>query len=468
MSKDEQVCTWDYFGDNSKNFSGGLNQPVASSFDFAQGPITKDQLLEWVDHPDYACPDVVQFDYQRLTELISNCLANREKVSHLGLPPVFWRLLEENLVKAENLWGFTLSDYIGWTKQGLSESPNQRESVFTTATQLHILFSSWYEKHGDSLSGTGEVVWDEVLSEVKFSQGRLDRIRVSFEGVEQPFFLWEVDYPADERPESTVTIQSPEIAAWFVLFSLHKVFRLFGLLVAELLLDPSDEHDAELTHYMFEYWTDIQAAMAVAQYWYDRIYSLGETLKEFNGRAQILANQFNSYEVGGEVKKPEIPYQAIGRVKLLNWFSRSNDWGMVELDVWMAHWAAINNELPPQDHGELKRYYTQWFESAKQSACGNLDLLAVLNRECEYPSSDLAGIAVMRLLCNSAGKRLSDDSAGKLLGAAKKKYVQFEESVKNYRKHYNSLTERHRRTKAKEAAKDIATAKLKVSLSKSK
>ncbi|MBU0783100.1 MAG: hypothetical protein KJ798_02795 [Gammaproteobacteria bacterium] len=458
---------WEWFGENLSGLAGRGALLDESSFAFAAGPATTAQLLEWVDKPDYECPDLARFDYQQVKTLIADCLANRETVKHLSLPPVFWRLLDENLIKAENLWGFILDGRMGWTREALAENPNQHAGVFTTATQLHILFSRWYEKHGDSLNGTGDDLWGEILAELRFSEEKFDQIRVSFEGAEQPFFLWEVDYTFPQQKFlSTITIQSPDIASWFVLFSLHKVFRLFCLLAAEVLRGPVEFDDAELSHCLFECWADIQSAMAVVQYWDDRFYSLSETLEQFNRRAQILANQFNLYEVSGDVEKPEIPYQAIGRVKLLNWFSRSNDSGMVELDVWRAHWAAMNNELPPRDHGELERYYTQWYEGAKKSAADDSELLEILERKCEEPKGDLPGIAVMRLLCNPKGARLSDESAGKLLGAAKKRYVQFEDSVKNYRKHYNSLAERQRRSKALEAAKNIAITNLKKPVSK--
>ena len=399
MSKDEQVRTWDYFGDNSKNFSDRVNQPVVPSFDFAQGPVTKDQLLEWVDYPDYVCPDVVQFDYQRVTKLISDCLANREKVSHLGLPPVFWRLLEENLAKAENLWGFTVGGYIGWTKQGLSENPNQRQSVFTTATQLHILFSSWYEKYGDSLSGTGDVIWAEVLSEIKFSQGRLDRIRVSSDAEEKPFFLWEADYPSTENLDSTITIQSPEIAAWFVLFSLNKVYRLFCLLVAEVLRGPSEGDDAELSHNMFEYWADIQAAMAVAQYWYDRIYSLLETLGEHEKVLRLISRTINWDDSN---PRPNVNFKSMGTCQLFDWFSNSADIKMTERKLWQATWAALKNEQPPSNPETLKNFYLEKYSLAVKriKSEGEKEIknfLPVLAREVKNPTKEAVGGAVMRL-----------------------------------------------------------------------
>jgi hypothetical protein len=446
MSKDEQVRTWDYFGDNSKNFSGGLNQPVASSFDFAQGPITKDQLLEWVDQPDYACPDVVQFDYQRLTELISNCLANREKVSHLGLPPVFWRLLEENLVKAENLWGFTLSDYIGWTKQGLSESPNQRESVFTTATQLHILFSSWYEKYGESLNGTGDVIWDEVLSETKFSQGTLDRIRVSLDGAEKPFFLWEVDYLSANKPELTITIQSPEIASWFVLFSLHKVFRLFGLLVADVLRGPSEGDDVELMHHLFEYWADIQAAMAVAQYWYDRIYSLHETLTEFGKRVSSEAETMTLEEL----EKPDAPLLHVGRLRLFNWFKNPTSSGAA-FSQWQAFWMAKNGQIEPPNETEwdhegvrlvcaelrcsfqtalMKLAFDQAVADFRKSHPYEKDLLLILDRKNPKPTANDLEVLVTMLIGNEAG------SAKTSFIRARNEFAEYREKVDSFRKEF--------------------------------
>lgn len=442
MSKDEQVRTWDYFGDNSKNFSDRLNRPVTPSFDFAQGPVTKDQLLEWVDHPDYACPDVVQFDYQRVTKLISTCLASREKVSHLGLPPVFWRLLDENLVKAENLWGFALSDYIGWKNQGLSESPNQRESVFTTATQLHILFSHWYAKHGDSLNGTGEVIWDEVLSEVKFSQGRLDRIRVSFEGVEQPFFLWEVDYPSAERPGFTITIQSPEIAAWFVLFSLHKAFRLFGLLVADVLRGTSEGDDADLRHYLFEYWADIQAVMAVAQYWYDRIYSLNETLTEFRKRVSSEAETMTLEEL----KKPDAPLLHVGRLRLFNWFKNLSS-GEAAFSQWQAFWMAKNGQLEPPNDTEWDpegvRFVVSELHCSFQIAVMKLafekaitdfrtghpyekDLLLILDRKHSKPKAKDVEDLVFLLIGNEDG-------------SSKTSFIRSRQAVADYREKVDSF-----------------------------
>lgn len=189
-----------------------------------------------------------------------------------------------------------------------------------------------------------------------------------------------------------------------MLFSLHKVFRLFCRLAAEVLRGPVEFDDAELNNCLFEYWADIQSDMTVARYWDDRFYSLSETLEQFNRRAQILANQYNSYEVSEGVEKPEIPYQAIGRVNLFNWFSRTGDSGMVDLDVWKAHWAALNNEPPPKDNEQLKRYYVQWFEAAKKKSSGDETMLAVLERTCSDPSSDLAGIVVMRLLVNPKGQ----------------------------------------------------------------
>ncbi len=460
---------WEWFGENQSGLAGRGALLDESSLAFAAGPATTAQLLEWVDNPQYECPDFSRFDYQQVKTLIADCLANRETVKHLSLPPVFWRLLDENLIKAENLWGFTLGERMGWTRKGLAENPSQHAGVFTTATQLHILFSRWYDKHGDSLNGTGDDLWGEILAEVRFSEEKFDQIRVSFEGAEQPFFLWEVDYTFPQQKFlSTITIQSPDIAAWFVLFSLHKVFRLFCLLAAEVLRGPVEFDDAELSHCLFEYWADIQSAMAVAQYWDDRFYSLSETLEQFNRRAQILAKQYNSYEVSEGVKKPEIPYQAIGRVNLFNWFSRTSDLGMVDLDVWKAHWAAMYDKPPPKDTDQLKRYYLQWFEEAKKKSTGDQKLLAVLERRCSDPSIDLAGIAMMRLLANPKGQPLSDESAGKIVREAKKKVNQFNESKEKYLRHYNSAAERQKRSKAHEAATDIAVASLKAPASKSK
>lgn len=453
---------WEWFGKDLSGLADTGTPPAENTSAFRAGPATTDQLLEWVDNPDYECPDFSRFDYQQVRTLIADCLANREAVKHLSLPPVFWRLLDENLIKAENLWGFTLGGRMGWTREGLAENPSQHAGVFTTATQLHILFSRWYDKHGDSLNGTGDDLWGEVLAELHFSEEKFDQIRVSFEGAEQPFFLWEVDYTFPQQKHlSTITIQSPDIAAWFVLFSLHKVFRLFCLLAAEVVRGPTEVDDAELGNCLFEYWADIQSTMAVAQYWDDRFYSLTETLKQFTWRAEILANQFNSYEFCGDVEKPRTPYQAIGRLKLFNWFLQTENSEMVELDVWKAHWAAMNDEPPPKNKDQLERYYVQWFEEAKKKSAGDHEMLDVLARKRNFPSRDLVGIAVMRLLANPQGHSLSDESAGKLLREARNKLAQYHSAMTEYRDQYNSAAERKKRSKAHEAATKIAVVALK-------
>lgn len=354
MSDNAHYFAWAKFGGNPGRSLDGLNPPASRSFDFAKGPVTEEQLFEWVNPPDYECPDCAQFDYQQVRRLIGDCLATAEKVNRLALPKVFWRLLADNLDKAENLWSFTLDGYMGWTRQGLAEDPLQRESVSTTAAQLHILFSTWYSMHGDCLNGTGEVIWDEVLSQIKFSQGKLDRIRASFKEFEQPFFLWEVDYIFPEKSAFTITIKSPEIAAWFVLFSLHKVFRLFCLLAADVLRGPSEGDDVELSHSLFEYWADIQAAMAVSHYWYDRIHSLNEALDEFEKRVCSDAHRMTREQL----RKRDAPRLSVGRVNLFEWFKNpsSREAGYSQ---WQSFWMAKTGQLEPSndtecDHEEVR------------------------------------------------------------------------------------------------------------------
>lgn len=342
MSEDEQESTWGKFVVDSKSFAGRLAPALAPSFDFAQGPTTQEQLLEWVDSPDYECPDVAHFNYRQVKVLIADCLASRGKVKHLDLPPVFWNLLDENLIKAEKLWLDTHSGQMGWPDEGLIENPSQRESVFTTAAQLHVLFSSWYSLFGESLNGTGDAIWEQVFAEVDFSEDEFDRVRVSVAGAVQPFFLWEIDYPFPAKHSSLITTQSPGIASWFVLFSLHKVFRLFGLLVADVLRGPSEGDDIELRHSMFAYWADIQAALSVAQYWYDRIYSLHETLTEFEKR--VAFDAANRSLKG--LKIPKANVKQMGLLRLFFWYQDPTS-QIAGFPQWQAFWMAKKGKMQP-------------------------------------------------------------------------------------------------------------------------
>lgn len=464
MSKDQQVRTWDYFGDNSKNFSDRLNQPVIPSFDFAQGPVTKDQLLEWVDHPDYACPDVVQFDYQRVTKLISDCLANREKVSHLRLPPVFWRLLEENLAKAEKLWDDTLHGQMAWSPNALEQ--DEHESVFTTATQLHLIFSRWYSKHGRGLNGTGDAVWKQVLVDVDFCEAKYDRVRLSVKGVECSFFLWEADYRFIGRPEFTRTIQSPEIAAWFVLFSLHKVYRLFCLLMADVLRGPDDGDDAELSHYIFEYWVDIQSAMAVATYWYDRIYSLNETLSEFEKRVSSRAEAMTREEL----EKLDAPIRSVGLVRLFNWFKYPSS-AQAGSRQWEAFWMAKEGQLQPHKNFEwdvealriamaefwgtrettiMKLTFDKALKTFREENPLQKNWLEILDRRHTTATKENLAMVVVKLIGNS------DNSAKTIIERAFKAVEAYEKKLGMAKKEYfSNLT----RNKAK-VKKDLMAGKI--------
>lgn len=446
MSEDEQESTWDKFVGDSKSFAGRLAPVLAPSFDFAQGPTTQEQLLEWVDSPDYECPDVAHFNYRQVKALIADCLAARGEVKHLDLPPVFWNLLDEKLAKAEQLWLDTHIGQMGWPDEGLIENHRQRESVLTTAIQLHILFSRWYEKYGESLNGTGDVIWDEVLSETKFSQGTLDRIRVSLDGVEKPFFLWEVDYLSANKPELTITIQSPEIASWFVLFSLHKVFRLFGLLVADVLRGPSEGDDVELMHHLFEYWADIQAAMAVAQYWYDRIYSLHETLTEFGKRVSSEAETMTLEEL----EKPDAPLLHVGRLRLFNWFKNPTS-SEAAFSQWQAFWMAKNGQIEPPNETEwdhegvrlvgaelrcsfqtalMKLAFDQAVADFRKSHPYEKDLLLILDRKNPKPTANDLEVLVTMLIGNEAG------SAKTSFIRARNEFAEYREKVDSSRKEF--------------------------------
>lgn len=448
MSKDRQASGCAKYFDTSENSVDRLSLPVEPSFDFARGPATKEQLIEWVNcpDPDYQCPDVVQFDYQRVTKLISGCLANREKVSHLGLPPVFWRLLEENLAKAEKLWDDTLNGQMVWDPDVLKNDSIQCESVFATAKQLHVIFLRWYWKHGDGLNGTGDAVWNQVLAELNFSEAEYDCVRVSVEGGERPFFLWEADYPSTENLDSTITIQSPEIAAWFVLFSLHKVYRLFCLLVAEVLRGLSDGNDAELSHNMFEYWADIQAAMAVAQYWYDRIYSLHETLTEFEKRVSSDAETMTLEEL----KKPDAPLLSVGRLRLFNWFKNSSS-GEAAFVQWQAFWMAKNDQLEPPndtewDHEKVRlaivelhcSFQTAVIKLAFDKAVADFrkshpyekNLLLILDRKHPKPTANDVEVLVTMLIGNEAG------SAKTSFIRARNAFAEYRKKVDSFRKDF--------------------------------
>lgn len=446
MSKDRQASGCAKYFDTSENSVDRLSLPVEPSFDFARGPATKEQLIEWVNcpDPDYQCPDVVQFDYQKVTTLISDCMANREKVGHLGLPSVFWRMLEENLVKAEDFWDFTLNGQMVWSPNTLEQG--EHESVFTTATQLHLIFSRWYSKHGRGLNGTGDAVWNQVLAELNFSEAEYDCVRVSVEGGERPFFLWEADYPSTENLDSTITIQSPEIAAWFVLFSLHKVYRLFCLLVAEVLRGLSDGNDAELSHNMFEYWADIQAAMAVAQYWYDRIYSLHETLTEFEKRVSSDAETMTLEEL----KKPDAPLLHVGRLRLFNWFKNPSS-SEAGFSQWQFFWMAKNGQLEPPndtewDHEEVRlaiadlhcSFQTAVMKLAFDKAVADFrkshpyekNLLLILDRKHSKPTAEDIEQLVSMLIGNE------DGSAKTSFIRARKAVADYREKIDSFRKDF--------------------------------
>ncbi|PZO16704.1 MAG: hypothetical protein DCE87_05660 [Betaproteobacteria bacterium] len=454
MSEDEQESTWDKFVGDSKSFAGRLAPALAPSFDFAQGPTTQEQLLEWVDSPDYECPDVAHFNYRQVKVLIADCLADRGKVKHLDLPPVFWNLLDENLIKAEKLWLDTHSGQMGWPDEGLIENPSQRESVFTTAAQLHVLFSGWYSLFGESLNGTGDAIWEQVFAEVDFSEDEFDRVRVSVKGAVQPFFLWEVDYPFPEKHSSVITTQSPGIAAWFVLFSLHKVLRLFCLLVADVLRGPSEGDDIELRHSVFAYWADIQAALSVAQYWYDRIYSLDETLIEFGKRVSSEAETMTLEEL----EKTDAPLLHVGRLRLFNWFknSLSSEAGFYQ---WQAFCMAKDDQLEPPNETEwdregvrlvvaelhcsfqtavMKLAFDQAVADFRKSHPYEKKLLSILDHKDPKPTANNVEALVTMLIGNEAG------SAKTSFSRARKEFADYRENAKSFRKEFSKNKDKAR------------------------
>jgi len=205
---------------------------------------------------------------------------------------------------------------------------------------------------------------------------------------------------------------------------------------------------------VFAYWADIQAALSVAQYWYDRIYSLDETLIEFGKRVSSEAETMTLEEL----EKTDAPLLHVGRLRLFNWFknSLSSEAGFYQ---WQAFCMAKDDQLEPPNETEwdregvrlvvaelhcsfqtavMKLAFDQAVADFRKSHPYEKKLLSILDHKDPKPTANNVEALVTMLIGNEAG------SAKTSFSRARKEFADYRENAKSFRKEFSKNKDKAR------------------------
>lgn len=391
-------------GTGWKQFGGGSGAPPSSgpvdtvfTLDLVHGPTSASELtcwaeLDWLE----SCPDLLHFKFKRVIDLIRERLAEG-RGKHADLPPVFFDKLGEALNSIDcAIAGTPLPFFSCPIYEDIADS-QVREGAREAGQQLLTLFNEWENRHGEFLSGTGETVWSDVLAGPLAIGENLDRI--AYKGPDElpwPFYKWEVIYNPDSD-DQLARQSAVDIAAWFSQFAAHQMLHKVAVLI--MMLDsglPEAGHRKDYFNDLWILWLDIERATLLVDYWFDKAWSIAETLCE---NEKVLRLVSRSIKLDDANPRPDMDYKSIGTCQLFDWFSNSADVKMTERNLWQATWAALKDERPPSNPETLKNFYLEKYSLAEKriESEKEMSLLPVLARKVKNPTKTTVEGVVMRL-----------------------------------------------------------------------
>lgn len=389
--------------------------------------LTFDDLLDWADSPSTGCGEILSFDFNQASRLISGELDRHRQKNVAGLPPLFWGKTQTSLEHADNLSRFLRSAHLGWTVNQIELRTITAESVSATAQELYAVYAHWSTLNMDSLTVLGKDAWSKVFQELSMTGEELKCLRAQVDGELLPFPLWEADY-LTPHTSGPINVISSDIAAWFTLFSVMRVFKELVLLCLELSIGPEQLSQTDYSNQLFGHWLEIQHAVYVADYWDHGIEVAGGALRQFQ------------YTVHSEVKRlmPEqvsmstSEVRALGLLRLAEWFETGNR-DTAGYCQWQDFWMATMGENKPaiasasveetirkfiienkcSYQTAVAKYQKKVMKESFESAITKLqrdckddpELLPVLNGKCSKPTQTGARDVVMLLVGNSGESR---------------------------------------------------------------
>lgn len=400
MSNKRHDSGWNQFGGGS----GALlsDDPVDTVFalDLVYGPTSASELISWAELDWFeSCPDPLHFKFKRVIDLIRERLA-QGRGKHADLPPVFFGTLGEALDSIDSVVAGTPLPFFSCPMYNDIADWQVREGAKEAGQQLLILFNEWQNRHGESLSGTGDSVWSDVLVGPLAIGENLERI--VWRGPDElpwPFYKWEVIYNPDSD-DQFARQSAVDIAAWFSQFAAHQMLHKVAVLVADLDSGQLGAESREgYSNHLWGWWLDIERTTRLADYWFDKAWSIAETLCE---NEKVLRLISRTIKLDDPNPRPGVDYKSIGTHHLFDWFSNSADVKMTELELWRATWAALKDERPPANLETLKTFYLEKHAAAVKriKSEGRREIekfLPVLARQAKNPSKNAIGGAVMRL-----------------------------------------------------------------------
>lgn len=399
MSDNRHGAGWNQFGGGS--VAPPSSGPVDTVFtlDPVYGPASASELISWAEL-DWreSCPDLLNFNFNVAIDLIREHLAE-SRGENADLPPVFFDKLREALNSIDCIVAGTPLPFFSCPIYEDIADWQVREGAKEAGQQLLNLFNEWEKRHGATLSGTGNSVWSDVLAGMIKSGKNLDRIAwLGPDKLPWPFYKWEVIYKLDSD-DQLARQSAVDIAAWFSQFAahqmLHKVAGLIKMLDSEL---PEAGHLKHCLNDLWILWLDIERATRLADYWFDKAWSIAETLQQNEKLLRLLSRTFRW---GDSNPRPDTDYKSIGTCHLFDWFSNSADVKMTEFQLWQATWAALKDERPPSDKEKLKSFYLEMHARAvkriKSEGKKEEALLPVLARQVQDPTKTAVEGVVMRL-----------------------------------------------------------------------
>jgi len=400
MSKKRHDSGWNQFGGGSGALLSDDPVDTVFSLDLVYGPTSASELISWAELDWFdSCPDPLHFKFKRVIDLIRERLAEG-RGKHADLPPVFFGTLGEALNSIDSVVAGTPLPFFSCPMYNDIADWQVREGAREAGQQLLILFNEWENRHGESLSGTGDSVWSDVLAGPLAIGENLERI--VWRGPDElpwPFYKWEVIYNPDSD-DQLARRSAVDIAAWFSQFAAHQMLHKVAVLVADLDSGQLGAESREgYSNHLWCWWLDIERTTRLADYWFDKAWSIAETLCENEKVLRLISRAFKWNDSN---PRPNVEYKSIGTCQLFDWFSNSADFKMTEVKLWQATWAALKDEQPPPDREKLENFYLDKHALAEkriksEGGKEEKNLLPVLARKVKNPTKTAVEGVVMRL-----------------------------------------------------------------------